>query len=181
MFRKMSSHLEDITLVIDSLHFPTGIYDKLTETEVREAEIRGLLQSITDLIYYKDSLGNPKVSVGRTEIKEVLIKNLGDEKGQEAYLEWTSNPKFLDNLKRFNDRRTFAINGEFKELLSQVFTKNYNKRFNDAKNFVKSPGFPLKLKSFISTDISLDFLNYLYKLRLRMPTTSQTSLHGTYI
>jgi len=181
VFRKMSSYLEDVTLVIDALHYPTGIYEELVKTELGEAEIRGLLQSITDLIYYKDSRGNPQASIGRSEIKEVLIKNLGSEEGHKAYLRWTSNPKFTVNLIKFNDHRTFAINGKFLELLSDRFPKNYRKRYNDAKNFVKSGSFQLKLRSFISTDMSLDFLNYLYKLHMKMPTSSQTSLHGTFI
>ena len=174
VFRKMSSYLEDVTLVMDILHYPTGIYETLKETEVGEAEIRCLLQSITDLIYYKDSFGNSKSSVGRTEIREVLIKNLGAEKGQEAYLRWISNPKFTNNLVTFNNHRTFAINGEFKKLLSKGFPENYRRRYIDAKNFVKSGAFQLKLRSFISTDASLDFLNYLYKLSMKMPTSTQT-------
>ena len=133
------------------------------------------------MIYYKDSRGNPKVSVGRTEIREVLIKNLGSEKGQEAFLRWTSTPEFIDNLVTFNDHRTFAVNGEFKELLLEGFPKNYRIRYADAKNFVKSGAFQLKLRSFISTEASLDFLNYLYKLSVKMPTSTQTSLHGTFI
>ncbi|MHA1671013.1 MAG: hypothetical protein ACTSV5_10645, partial [Promethearchaeota archaeon] len=165
----------------DALHYPTGIYEELVKTELGEAEIRGLLQSITDLIYYKDSRGNPQASIGKSEIKEVLIRNLGHEKGQEAYLRWTSASEFTSNLAIFNDHRNYAINGEFKELLLERFPDNYKKRFNDARNFVKSGGFQLKLRAFISTDMSLDFLNYLYKLSVKFPTTIQTSLHGTFI
>ncbi len=181
VFRKMSSHLEDVTLVMDTLHYPLGIYETLKETEIGEAEIRGLLQSITDLIYYKDSLGNPKASVGRTEIREVLIKNLGAEKGQEAFLRWTSRSKFTVDLIKFNDYRSYAISGKFLELLLERFPKNYRIRYADAQNFVKSGAFQLKLRSFISTEASLDFLNYLYKLSVKMPTSTQTSLQGTFI
>ncbi|MHA1877658.1 MAG: hypothetical protein ACTSUC_14550 [Promethearchaeota archaeon] len=176
LFRKMSSHLEDVTIVLDSLHNPTGIYEALKETEVGEAEIRGLLQSITDLIYYKDSLGNFRAIIGRNEIREILIKNLGTNKGQEAYLRWTSTPEFIDNLATFNDYRTYAIAGKFLELLKDEFPKNYRKRYNDAKNFVKSGAFQLKLRSFISTDVSLEFLSNLYKLSLTFPITSQIGL-----
>lgn len=138
MFRKMSSNVADIVLTSSSLH---GTYEKILRgkdeegvvyAHAREAEafIRALMKSIQDLISYRA----PRIKA--EYIKEVLIKNLGVDKGTEIYNKWTGHKNYKDNLDLFNARRSYALNGDYKGFLTTDYEKTWNSRAQDAYMFI---------------------------------------------
>lgn len=162
MFRKMSSNVADIVLTSQELHntYESILRAKGEEGEIyaqaREAEafIRALMKSIQDLIGYKD--GSKYVSIIKeSHIKEVLIKNLGIDKGTEVFYQWTENKYFKDNLKMFNIRRPYAHKGDYQNLLTKFYKETWNNRAQNAYLFISKQ---LKYSIFFSYRTDFDLL-----------------------
>ncbi|MBA7520556.1 hypothetical protein ES705_12652 [subsurface metagenome] len=157
MFRKMSSNVADILLTSRDLHmtYESILRDKGEEGEIyakaREAEayIRALMKSIQDLIEY--NIANIK----KSHIKEVLIKNLGLDKGMEIFYKWTENKDFKNNLKSFNKRRTYALKGDYKAFLTENYQETWKNRKQNAYMFISKQ---LKYSVFFSYKTDFDLL-----------------------
>jgi hypothetical protein len=171
LFRKMSSNVIDLTMVIDLLHTPSGPYEtilqKSTLTKGRtegEAIIQGLLKTIKDLIYYEDAPGNYIGQINKKIIKQKLIANLGQKEGVKAYISWSSQGNFQNNIDTFNQYRDYALRGDFRGLLMDHYSENWGLRYKDARAFITSSDFAASYNRYI-TDSEIDIIKLIYHLK----------------
>jgi len=168
LLRKMSSNVVDIVLTNVETHM---VYEKILRDKGREGEfyIRALMETIQELI----RLDVPTLT--ETHIKDTLVKNLGEKEGIEMYYNWRGTTKdsldnFRENLQKFNDRRIYAQDGRYEDLLVKEYKDTWNKRSLNAKLYIsKFETMLSKLPVFFSYQPDLDILNQAFSLQLRLP------------
>lgn len=168
LLRKMSSNVVDIVLTNVETHM---VYEKILRDKGREGEfyIRALMETIQELI----RLDVPTLT--ETHIKDTLVKNLGEKEGIEMYYNWRGTTKdsldnFRENLQKFNDRRIYAQDSRYEDLLVKEYKDTWNKRSLNAKLYIsKFETMLSKLPVFFSYQPDLDILNQAFSLQLRLP------------
>ena len=66
----------------------------------------------------------------------MLVNNLGADKGTEIYNKWVGGKNFKDNLKKFNDRRQYAHNGDYNNFLKIFYKQTWKNRAQNAYMFI---------------------------------------------
>ena len=57
-----------------------------------------------------------------------MVKNLGKDQGGKIYEKWISDSNFLKNLATFNDRRSYAQEGRYRQFLQNVYKETWSNR-----------------------------------------------------
>jgi len=155
MFRKMSSHANDIVLTSDTLHHKE--YESFLKKNGLSAEIyvKLLMQSLAELVNKKDQNGY-YIKIKEDHIREALYKNFGEVEGEKILEKWKSAPNFIRRLSDFNVRRLDAFKGDYKNFLIQKYGNAYSAYFKKVKG--------ITFTSILATQSNLDFLTSIYGL-----------------
>jgi hypothetical protein len=105
IFRKISSYIRDCALTDVKYHQTYEILFEKYGSQVMEALIRGLLNSIEDLIYFKDNNGEFKQNVDEDDVITILKKNLGSL--------WKIGYEYWKNGDTEEGRKNKKIGGKF--------------------------------------------------------------------
>jgi len=153
MFRKMSSHVDDIVLTSDDFHISE--YEGLLRKEGLDAEIfiKQLMKSLVELIEMKDQNGN-FLKINEHHMREVLYKNFGEIKGEKVLEKWKGQKDFVDSLRKFNSRRQYALKGEYEQFLKLRYKNAYSAYYKK----VIGPTYT----KILATQSNLDFLTMIY-------------------
>ena len=157
MFRKMSSHVDDIVLTSDDFHLSE--YEKFLDDNGINAEvyIKQLMKSLTELIDMTDQDGN-YIKIGEKEIRGVLHRNFGEIEGKKVLERWKDGKHqsdFAASLAEFNKRREYAFNGEYEQFLIDKYDTAHTGYFNAVRK--------ITLTKILATRDNLAFLNLIYK------------------
>ena len=153
MFRKMTSHVDDVVLTSDDLHF--SYYEKFLRENGLDAEVyvKQLMKSLVELIEMKDQNGG-FMKIEENHMREVLYKNYGNVAGEQVLEGWKTAPEFIRRLTDFNDRRLRTFNGDYKQYLSQTYGNAYSAYYQKVTK--------ITFTKILATQSDLDFLFTIY-------------------
>lgn len=157
MFRKMSSHLDDIVLTSNELHikhYETPLRKKGLDMEIY---VKQIMKSLVQLIEMRDANGN-YIKVKEEHMIKILYENLGEVAGEKVLKKWKAQGNFAQSLKEFNDRREDAFNGNYKKFLIDNYKNAYSAYFSEINKITYS--------KILATQSNLDYLNAIYGLKL---------------
>ncbi|MFX1296923.1 MAG: hypothetical protein ACFFD2_18955 [Promethearchaeota archaeon] len=155
-FRKMSSYIDDFVLTSDDFHLSE--YEPFLDENGLDAEVyvKQLMKSLVDLIEMKDPNGN-FIKIDENHMREVLYKNFGETEGEIILKRWKKQQDFTLSLRKFNDRRRNAFNGEYEKMLIDNYDTAYSAYFNEVSK--------ITLTKILATRSNVDFLNIIYQGR----------------
>lgn len=155
MFRKMSSHVNDIVLTSDSIHHKE--YEGFLKKGGIAAEIYVslLMQSLSELIDMRDQNGN-YMKINEKHIRAILYKNFGEVEGEKILEKWKGISGFTKRLNKFNDRRLDAFNGKYKQFSGRDYGNAYSAYYNKVKK--------ITFTTILATSGNLAFLSAIYGL-----------------
>ena len=153
MFRKMTSHVDDVVLTSDDFHI--SHYETFLRENGLDAEIyvKQLMKSLVDLIEMKDQNGNFLV-IEEKHMRAVLYKNFGESAGEQVLAGWKNAPDFTRRLGDFNNRRLRTFNGNYKQFLSQTYSNAYSAYFQKVRG--------ITFTKILATQSDLDLLSMIY-------------------
>lgn len=159
MFRKMSSHVDDIVLTSDDFHISE--YEGFLRKKGIEAEvyIKQLMKSLVELIEMKDHNGD-FLKIKEEHMQEVLYKNFGEIEGEKVLEKWKSQDDFILSVRIFNDRRLDAFKGDYKNFLKNQYNNAYSAYYNKVRD--------ITFTRILATHSNLDFLSTIYRIPFRL-------------
>jgi len=164
MFRKMTSHIDDVMLTSNELHikhYETPLRNKGLDMEIY---VKQVMKSLVQLIEMRDGSGN-YMKIKEEHMRKVLYKNFGEVAGEKVLEKWEKQGDFMKSLGAFNDRRLKAFNGDYKQFLIDDYKNAYSAHFNRISKITYT--------KILTTQDNLDYLNAIYGLKLTLRPISK--------
>ena len=170
MFRQMSSHVDDVVLTSDDFHIKEYEPPLRREGIDMEIYIKQIMKSLVQLIEMRDASGN-FLEIKEKHMRKVLYENFGEVAGEKVLKKWKAQGDFALNIKKFNNRREDAFNGNYKQFLIDNYKNAYSAYFSKVNKITYS--------KILATQSNLDYLNAIYGLKLTLRPISK-SLESFY-
>jgi len=159
MFRKMSSHVDDVVLTSNDLHikhYETPLKNKGLDMEIY---VKQIMKSLVQLIEMRDGNGN-YMKIEEKHMRKILYENFGEVTGEKVLEKWKEQDDFTISLRRFNDRRLKTFSGNYKQFLFDKYGNAYKAYFNKISKITYT--------KILATQNNLDYLNAIYGLKLTL-------------